>query len=90
MTHKYTQIARFIGPTWGHLGPVGPRWAPCWPDEPCYEGFYDTNAVIGVHITNVITIGSNYDEFRWIYQATLLYITIDVWDLEWLSLMYTL
>ena len=26
--------------SWGqhsaHLGPVGPRWAPCWPHEPCY------------------------------------------------------
>ena len=21
-----------------HLGPVGPRWAPCWPHEPCYKG----------------------------------------------------
>ena len=21
-----------------HLGPVGPRWAPCWPYEPCYQG----------------------------------------------------
>ena len=21
-----------------HLGPVGPRWAPCWPLEPCYLG----------------------------------------------------
>ena len=20
------------------LGPVGPRWAPCWPHEPCYQG----------------------------------------------------
>ena len=28
--------------SWGqhgaHLGPVGPRWAPCWPNEPCYQG----------------------------------------------------
>ena len=28
--------------SWGqhgaHLGPVGPRWAPCWPHEPCYRG----------------------------------------------------
>ena len=24
-------IARFMGPT-------GPRWAPCWPHEPCYLG----------------------------------------------------
>ena len=21
-----------------HVGPVGPRWAPCWPHEPCYQG----------------------------------------------------
>ena len=21
-----------------HLGPTGPRWAPCWPLEPCYLG----------------------------------------------------
>ena len=23
-----------------HLGPVGPRWAPYWPHEPCYQGTY--------------------------------------------------
>ena len=23
-------IERFMGPTWAHLGPTGPRWAPCW------------------------------------------------------------
>ena len=22
------------------LGPVGPRWAPYWPHEPCYQGSY--------------------------------------------------
>ena len=21
-----------------HMGPTGPRWAPCWPHEPCYLG----------------------------------------------------
>ena len=26
-----TLIARFMGPTWGHLGLTGPRWVPCWP-----------------------------------------------------------
>ena len=30
--------------SWGQpgapLGPVGPRWAPCWPHEPCYHGVY--------------------------------------------------
>ena len=23
-----------------HLGPVGPRWAPCWTHEPCYQSMY--------------------------------------------------
>ena len=27
------QIARSMGPTWDR-----PRWAPCWPHEPCYLG----------------------------------------------------
>ena len=31
-------IARFMGSTWGHLGPTGPRWAPFWPHELCYLG----------------------------------------------------
>ena len=30
--------------SWGqheaHLGPTGPRWAPCWPHEICYIGWY--------------------------------------------------
>ena len=30
--------------SWGqhgaHLGPVGPRWAPCWPHEPYYQGTF--------------------------------------------------
>ena len=28
------------GANMGHLGPVGPRWAPRWPHEPCYQGCY--------------------------------------------------
>ena len=27
-----------LGQHGAHLGPVGPRWAPCWPHEPCYQG----------------------------------------------------
>ena len=23
-----------------HLGPVGPRWASCWPHGPCYQGLF--------------------------------------------------
>ena len=38
--------------SWGlhgaHLGPTGPRWAPCWPHDPCYlGGAFDTTSVIG-------------------------------------------
>ena len=33
-----TQIAKFMRPTWAHLGPAGSIWAPCWPHEPCYQG----------------------------------------------------
>ena len=26
-----------LGQHGAHLDPVGPRWAPCWPHEPCYQ-----------------------------------------------------
>ena len=38
MPMQTTQISRFMRPTWAHLGPVGPRWAPCWSHEPCCQG----------------------------------------------------
>ena len=34
--HMGTQIAKFIGPTWGP--PCRPQMGPCWPHEPCYQG----------------------------------------------------
>ena len=39
---KASLIARFMGPTWAHLEPIGPRWAPCWPPELCYLACYYT------------------------------------------------
>ena len=38
---------------WGqheaHLGPAGPRWAPCWPHEPCYLGrFLDHTGAVSL------------------------------------------
>ena len=33
---EHTQIAKFMGPTWG---PTGSWWAPCWSHEPCYQGY---------------------------------------------------
>ena len=36
----YTLIARFMGQHGAHLGPTGPRWAPCWPHKLCYLSRY--------------------------------------------------
>ena len=37
---------------WGkqgaHLGPAGPRWAPCWHHEPCYQGIVVDRGHFGV------------------------------------------
>ena len=33
-----SQITKFMGQYGAHLGPIGPRWAPCWPQESCYRG----------------------------------------------------
>ena len=33
-----TQIAKFMGPTWGPPGSFRPQKGPCWPHEPCYQG----------------------------------------------------
>ena len=33
-----SQIAKFMGQHGAHLGPLGPRWDPRWPHEPCYLG----------------------------------------------------
>ena len=39
----FTRLLRLQN-SWGqhgtHLGPAGPRWAPCCPHEPCYQGMY--------------------------------------------------
>ena len=40
-----SQIARYMGPTWAHLGLVGPRWSPCKPYEPCYLGWRSMQAI---------------------------------------------
>ena len=48
MDSQLSKVPRLQG-SWGqhgaHLGPVGPRWAPCWPYEPCYEGNYHKTAL---------------------------------------------
>ena len=40
----YDQRLSYPDSSWdqrgAHLGPPGPRWAPCWPQEPCYLGMF--------------------------------------------------
>ena len=33
-----TQIAKFMGLTWGPPGSCRPQMGPCWPHEPCHQG----------------------------------------------------
>ena len=35
-------IARFLGQLGTHMGPTGSSWAPCWPHEPCYLGYFNS------------------------------------------------
>ena len=50
--HGNRQATRWQS-SWGqhvaHLGPVGPRWAPCWPREPCYQGRHPNRRAILRH-----------------------------------------
>ena len=48
---------------WGQhgapLGPVGPRWAPCWPHEPWYQGYlqsvpYNLKEVLNEHLNECL------------------------------------
>ena len=36
----YSEIARFMGPTWGPPGSCWPQMAPYWPHELCCQGVY--------------------------------------------------
>ena len=31
-----------------HLGPISPRWVPCWSHEPCYQGC-STSAIVALY-----------------------------------------
>ena len=54
------QITKFMGQNGTHLGPVGPRWAPCWSHKPCYQGqsCFDEHWIYPLHISEVYFISS--------------------------------
>ena len=47
---RLSQIAKFMGPTWGPSGSYRPQMGPCWPHEPCYQESLFWN---GVHIPSL-------------------------------------
>ena len=63
---------------WGqhgaHLGTTGPRWAPCWPHEPCSLGMFNTlirliQQIIIVHLKSWLctnnVLGHWYPQTAW-------------------------
>ena len=42
--HRFIQANNQESKVYGaRLGPTGPRWAPCWPHDPCYLGTENTS-----------------------------------------------
>ena len=50
MIGKYPDSKVHWGQHRTHLGPVGPRWAPCWPDKPCYQGILRPEQNVSIYL----------------------------------------
>ena len=68
----FSKILTHIAKSWGqyraHLSPGGPRWAPCWPHEPCYQGTieqwrWDMRHSLLTHYGLVIPYGAGVNEW---------------------------
>ena len=68
-----TLIARFKGQYGAHLGPTGPRWAPCWPHELCYMG-KSINLDSSVSISYVGFEIYNHIQRNWGWESMILVI----------------
>ena len=80
---RITLIARFL---WGQhgaqLGPTGPRWAPCWPHEPCSLGVSLSKLLFTCYFAciqpfvNCIKIFCNNPQMTWINLVSIFFIII--------------
>ena len=76
-----TEISKLQG-SWGldgaHMGPTGPRWAPCWPHKPCYQGTSRTNHRLRKPTLSLSQSASWYDVFQFVglpsYEPWVMYI----------------
>ena len=70
--HTFHKRARKAYPdrsSWGqhgaHLGPAGPRWAPCWPHEHCYLGRLTLLGTGLIYTSSINGIGNPIMNTRW-------------------------
>ena len=63
--HKASLIARLWGQHGAHLGPTGPRLAPCWPHEACYLGSRTCYGLWSLHYYYQLLWGKNMSMQRW-------------------------
>ena len=45
-SYQYNPDNKVHGANTAHLGPTGPRWAPCWPHKVCYLGCFWRQSII--------------------------------------------
>ena len=53
--------------TWGqhgaHLGPIDPRWAPCWPHEPCHKAYRWNHVCLAAHVAS--SMQAKINQVKW-------------------------
>ena len=59
-----------------HLGPVSPRWAPCWPHEPCYQGNICSDIPVHHLVTKVFKNGKKKQIRHQFHMANEVYVFI--------------
>ena len=60
---KVPRLQSLWGQHGAHLDPVGPRWAPCWPHEPCYQVRYWEHGCIIVYYKDGDNADNSYHYF---------------------------
>ena len=83
-----SQIESSWGQHGAHLGPVGPRWAPCWPHKPCYQGCLckshkpqnEDNSCLLAHNSLLLCIDKHVKLIHNKMFDSKLYPTIHIWD----------
>ena len=79
-----SQIAKLLGPHRAHLGPVGPRWTPCWPHEPCYQGHCASESTLMNICRHIPVIGNHRELQMWANQRK----AIQMWNVVGIGVQY--